>query len=118
MVDVQAVLKRITSLVQISSDELNMINDPRKGSSHRALCLARLIKEKGIGKMVYEVLHDLYCITEIMQESPSGCCNSYLHNYSNILFSQSFLRHAIVRPLVIQYPSQPMFTIIITTILL
>ena len=59
--DVRAVLKRITCLVQISSDEVKMINDPIWEPSHRTLCLA---KDKRMGKRVYKMLRDLYCITE------------------------------------------------------
>ena len=70
--DVDAVLKRITRLVQISSDQLKMINDPTLEPSHRTLCLARLIKDKKMGKKVYKMLRDLYCITEIIQENTSG----------------------------------------------
>ena len=62
--DVRAVLKRITCLVQISSDEVKMINDPTLEPSHRTLCLARLIKDKRMSKRVYKMLRDLYCITE------------------------------------------------------
>ena len=71
--DVRAVLKRITCLVQISSDEVKMINDPMLESSHRTLCLARLIKDKGMGEKVYKILRDLYCIAEIMKGNISGC---------------------------------------------
>ena len=111
--DVQAVLKRITCLVQISSDEVKMINDPTLEPSHRA----RLIKDKRMGKRVYKMLRDLYCIAE---GNTPGCYSTCtcMACY-NVLSPQSLLIH----PVVSHYPSsqlQPMFipTIITTTTVL
>ena len=115
--DVQAVLKRITCLVQISKDEVKMINDPILEPSHRILCLARLIKDKRMGKRVYKMLRDLYCISE--RNTPGCYSTCTCMACYNVLFPQSLLIH----PVVSHYPSsqlQPMFmpTIITTTTVL
>ena len=73
--DVHAVLKRIECLVQISSDELKIINDPTLDSSCRTLCLTGLINEKRMDKRVYKMLCDLYCIPE---GNTSGCYCIYI----------------------------------------
>ena len=75
--DIQAVLKRITCLVQINSDELKMIKNPKLEPSYRSVHLANLIKDKRMGEKVYEMLGDLYCFTEIMQGNSSGCYIQY-----------------------------------------
>lgn len=111
--DVQVVLKRIKCHVQISSDELKMINNPTLEPTSRSVHLFNLIKDKKMCKKVYRMLRDLYCITEIMQGNSAGCYGiATCMAISNVLFPQLLLIQAVLSQ------CQPLFTIIITTILL
>ena len=65
--DVQVIVKRISPLVPFSNNELQMINDANLDSNHRSLCLARLIKDKGKRKAVYQKLRDFYCVIQTAQ---------------------------------------------------
>ena len=72
--DVEAIVKRISCIVQFNNTELKMIHDPKLEPHHRSVCLATVIKDKGNSENVYKMLHDLYCVAQSAQrnDQPAG----------------------------------------------